>query len=110
MTSFTIPALCARPHALRSVSSSGMTFCTPCCSSFPTTYSTSCSLLNMFTSEQLVEYVVGKLEQHGVQKVIPDDDTLRKAWGRAHNAGMVNEVIDAVYNGGDSEVTMPTIA
>ena len=32
------------------------------------------------TSRQLVEFVERKLKQHGIGKVIPDDDTLAEAY------------------------------
>jgi hypothetical protein len=36
--------------------------------------------LNALTSRQLVDFVEGKLKQHGIGKVIPDDDTLAEAY------------------------------
>jgi hypothetical protein len=36
--------------------------------------------LNAMTSRQLVDFVEGKLKQHGIGKVIPDDDTLAEAY------------------------------
>ena len=36
--------------------------------------------LNAMTSRQLVEFVERKLKQHGIGKVIPDDDTLAEAY------------------------------
>lgn len=36
--------------------------------------------LNAMTSRQLVDFVEGKLRQHGIGKVIPDDDTLAEAY------------------------------
>jgi hypothetical protein len=35
--------------------------------------------LNAFPSDQLVEWIEGKLEEHGVEKVIPNDDVLLQA-------------------------------
>lgn len=49
--------------------------------------------LNMFTSPQLIEYIEGKLEEHGVEKVIPDDDVLIAAWKRAKIRAKVNDLI-----------------
>jgi hypothetical protein len=56
--------------------------------------------LNMFTSDQLVEFVEGKLEEHGVKKIVPDKSTLEAAWDRAHVARRINSLIDAAYDGG----------
>ena len=36
--------------------------------------------LNAMTSRQLVDFVEGKLKQHGIGKVIPDHDTLVEAY------------------------------
>jgi hypothetical protein len=60
--------------------------------------------LNMFTSDQLIEYVEGKLEEHGVEKVIPDDETLKKAWERAYMAERINDLIDHIYKDGAAEL------
>ena len=35
--------------------------------------------LNAFTSDQLVEWIEEKLEEHGVEKVVPEEDTLAAA-------------------------------
>jgi hypothetical protein len=52
--------------------------------------------LNMFTGEQFIEFVEGRLKEHGVEKVIPDEKTLRVAWRRAHLVRRVNHLIDRV--------------
>lgn len=57
--------------------------------------------LNMFTGPQFIEFVEGKLDEHGVQKVVPDDETLRAAWDRVHVGRHVNAVIDQIYAGHD---------
>ena len=36
--------------------------------------------LNAMTSRQLIDFVEGKLKQHGIGKVIPDDETLAKTY------------------------------
>ncbi len=40
--------------------------------------------LNMFTGPHFIEFVERKLQEHGVEKVVPDDQTLADAWKRAH--------------------------
>lgn len=49
--------------------------------------------LNAFASNQLVEWLEGKLEQHGVKKVVPDDSTLEAAFRRATQASYVRSRI-----------------
>ena len=39
--------------------------------------------LNAFTSDQLVKWIEAKLEQHGIRKVVPDNETLASAYRRA---------------------------
>lgn len=39
--------------------------------------------LNAFAGDELVKWLEGKLDEHGVQKVIPDDETLERAYRRA---------------------------
>src|SRR5512147_732106 len=38
--------------------------------------------LNAFASDELVEWIEGKLEEHGVRKVIPDQEMLAEAYRR----------------------------
>ena len=55
--------------------------------------------LNMFTARDMVNFVEGKLEEHGVKKVIPDNATLAQAWTRAHNVRRVNGAIESLHGG-----------
>jgi hypothetical protein len=48
--------------------------------------------LNAMTSAQFIEFVERKLQDHGVAKVVPDDETLRGAWERAVRVGRMNAV------------------
>lgn len=50
--------------------------------------------LNAFTSQGLVDWVEGKLDESGVEKVVPDDDTLADAYRRAHEASVIQKRID----------------
>jgi hypothetical protein len=52
--------------------------------------------LNMLTGPQFIEFVTDKLKQHGVEKVVPDKETLAVAWRRAHLARRVNALIEAL--------------
>jgi hypothetical protein len=49
--------------------------------------------LNMLTGRQFIDFVEQKLDQHGVKKLIPDDNVLGIAWRRAHAILRVNELI-----------------
>lgn len=57
--------------------------------------------LNMLTGPQFVEFVERKLDEHGVKKVIPDEETLALAWRRAREARRANRLIqgDGESNG-----------
>ena len=57
--------------------------------------------LNAFTSDALVEWIEGKLEEHGVAKVIPDDETLTEAYRRERQSAWLrdrfDELLEASY-------------
>jgi hypothetical protein len=42
--------------------------------------------LNAFTSDKLIEWIEGKLEEHGVQKIIPGYQTLAEEYRRQHQS------------------------
>ena len=48
------------------------------------------------TSEQLLEWLETKLEEHGVEKVIPDDDSLTRAYRRAVGRTRAQKEIEKV--------------
>jgi hypothetical protein len=50
--------------------------------------------LNAFTSDGLVAWLERKLNEHGIQKVIPDDETLAAAYQRARESADVQLIID----------------
>jgi hypothetical protein len=50
--------------------------------------------LNAFTSQELVTWIESKLVEHGVKKVLPDDDTLSAAYRRAREHAAVQKMID----------------
>lgn len=52
--------------------------------------------LNAFTSDQFIAWLEGKLQQHGVSKVIPDSETLEIAYRRAVAARRIDARINAV--------------
>jgi hypothetical protein len=52
--------------------------------------------LNAFTTEDLIEWVESKLEEHGVKKVIPDEATLEQAYRRSLKRRIINDGMDAL--------------
>ncbi len=50
--------------------------------------------LNAFNSDQFVEWLDSKLVEHDVEKVIPDNDILDKAYRRAAAVRRYQEIID----------------
>jgi hypothetical protein len=50
--------------------------------------------LNELASDQLVALIERKLAEHGIRKVIPDDDTLADAYRRMHRQAVIQEKID----------------
>ena len=52
--------------------------------------------LNAMTSEQILEWLEAKLEEHGVEKLVPDDDTLERAYQRAVGRDRAQEAIEKV--------------
>ena len=50
--------------------------------------------LNAFTSDQLVNWIEGKLVEQGVKKIIPDDATLAVAYRRAREQTIVQALIN----------------
>jgi hypothetical protein len=50
--------------------------------------------LNAFTSDQFVEWLDSKLAEHGVEKVIPDEETLEQAYRRAAAIRRYQKIID----------------
>lgn len=58
--------------------------------------------LNMLTGPQFIQYVEEKLDEYGVEKVVPERDTLEVAWRRAIRVGRINAFIR-----GDEQVIDP---
>jgi hypothetical protein len=52
--------------------------------------------LNAMTSRQFIDWLEGKLGQHGVEKVIPDRETLAQAWHNARRRHRVNKALNRV--------------
>ncbi len=52
--------------------------------------------LNAMTSDQFIEWVERKLEQAGVEKVVPDDEALARAYRRALRMAEIQRAIDKI--------------
>ena len=59
--------------------------------------------LNAFTSPQLIEWLEGKLQQHGIAKVIPDDRELAAAFRRAVQVARINRELPKVVKKAKAE-------
>ena len=58
--------------------------------------------LNALTSDHLIELIERKLDEHGVKKVIPDDETLAAAYLRGVLVAEINTQIEKMADGGQS--------
>jgi hypothetical protein len=63
--------------------------------------------LNAMTSPQLVKWLESKLDQIGVTKVVPDEDTLTQAYKRACYVAYVNKAIRKASETYDETVSVP---
>jgi hypothetical protein len=54
--------------------------------------------LNALTSDQFVAFLKRKLEENGIQKVVPDRDTLKIAWRRAQMVERLNATMDHIMD------------
>lgn len=63
--------------------------------------------LNAFTSPDFVKWLESKLEQHRIQKVVPDDETLADAYRRACHITIVNDQISDIVK--EAEATVECI-
>jgi hypothetical protein len=52
--------------------------------------------LNAFTSDELLSWIEGKLNQHGIEKVIPDSNVLKAAYRRALEIALVRSRIGEI--------------
>jgi hypothetical protein len=66
--------------------------------------------LNAFTSENFIKWIEAKLKEHGITKVVPDDDTLEAAYRRAYRIASINrhvgDFVDEAQRESD-EVALP---
>ena len=65
--------------------------------------------LNAFTSNDFIEWIESKLTEHGVKKVVPDDDRLEEAFRRAAKVSFFNGHIDDIEDAADEHAENITI-
>jgi len=64
--------------------------------------------LNALPSDQLVAFIERKLIEHGIQKVVPDDDLLRDAYQLYEKSKRVEEIVaEAIGEIDDEDITVP---
>jgi hypothetical protein len=52
--------------------------------------------LNAFASGDFIAWIESKLKEHGIQKVIPDEETLKTAYQRAYGISLLKQRLDAL--------------
>ena len=62
-----------------------------------------------FTSNDFIEWIESKLAEHGVKKIMPDDDTLEEAYRRAAKVSFFNGHIDDIEDAADDHAENITI-
>jgi hypothetical protein len=64
--------------------------------------------LNALPSDQLVAFIERKLTEHGIQKVVPNDDLLRDAYQLYAKSKRVEEIVaEAIGEIDDEDITVP---
>jgi len=64
--------------------------------------------LNAMTSKQMLTWLEDKLQEHGVEKVVPDEATLAETYRRAVRLAEMQAAIDEIAARDDSDVQIPT--
>ena len=62
--------------------------------------------LNAMTSRQLVDFVENKLQQHGITKVIPDEQTLADTYRLFVKSNQLSEVFDEAKENLENETSI----
>ena len=63
--------------------------------------------LNAMTSLEFITWLEAKLKEHGVKKVIPDQQTLGAAWQRANHVSRIEDAIEEIEEELDSADPIP---
>jgi hypothetical protein len=64
--------------------------------------------LNAFTSDELVQFIKRRLADIGIEKVIPDEQTLKQACTRARAKALINEQIEAIVEKASEDAAQMT--
>ena len=66
--------------------------------------------MNALASDELVALIERKLNENGIAKVIPDDETLADAYRRMHKQAVIQDKIEELIEDldEDDEVEVPT--
>jgi hypothetical protein len=59
--------------------------------------------LNAFASDELVDFIEEKLEEHGIEKVVPDEERLAEAFRLFAHSARVKEIVKAALRDDDRE-------
>ena len=59
--------------------------------------------LNAFASDEMIAWIEGKLDAHGVKKVVPDAEELKSAFLRMHEMATVQNRIDELLEDRDED-------
>jgi hypothetical protein len=62
--------------------------------------------LNAFPSDKLIAWIEGKLEEHGIKKVVPDEETLADAYLRVRRQVRIQTKINEIL---ENEVEEPSV-
>jgi hypothetical protein len=63
--------------------------------------------LNAFPSDQFVKWLESKLDEAGIRKVIPDEETLKAAYLRARKLARLQRMVDEIIDEDDTEIEVP---
>ena len=63
--------------------------------------------LSAMTSKQLIDWLEKKLQDHGVKKVVPDVDVLKKAYVNAYKAAKIRDEVHKIVSQFDEEIQIP---
>jgi hypothetical protein len=65
--------------------------------------------LNAMSSDVFLTWLEGKFKEHGIEKVVPDDDLLAQAYRRAYRRAVLQKMIDEALKDlpGDDQIALP---
>ncbi|MBT3368060.1 MAG: hypothetical protein HN416_12970, partial [Nitrospina sp.] len=63
--------------------------------------------LNAMTSKQLIDWLEMKLKEHGVKKLVPNENVLKKAYTSAYKAAKIREEVSKIIDKFDEKIEVP---